>query len=62
MDNPEPEDQLISHYPGDLGKLPPGNSPVCAARQVNKEPAAFPRVPTFGAGGVGFYAGEPKGQ
>ena len=23
MDTAEPEDQLISHYPGDLGNLPP---------------------------------------
>jgi hypothetical protein len=48
--------------PNDLGKLPPGNAPACVVRQVNKNPATFPRVASFGPGAVGFYAGEPQGQ
>lgn len=48
--------------PADLGTLPSGSAPACIVRQENKDPAAFARVPSFGAGGVGYYAGEPKGQ
>ena len=35
---------------------------ACTVRQENKNPAAFPRVASFGAGAVGYYTGEPKGQ
>jgi hypothetical protein len=48
--------------PSDLGALPAASAPACIVRQVNKDPASMPRVPSFGAGGVGFYAGEPVGQ
>jgi hypothetical protein len=48
--------------PDSLGTLPPGNAPACVDRQVNKDPATFPRVASFGAGAVGYYAGDPKGQ
>lgn len=48
--------------PDDLGKLPAASAPACGVRQENKDPATFPRVPSFGAGGVGYYAAEPKGQ
>jgi hypothetical protein len=48
--------------PNDLGTLPAASAPGCPVRQVNKDPATFPRVASFGAGAVGFYAGEPKGQ
>ena len=46
--------------PNDIGKLPAGNSPACAQRQVHKDPAAVARPASFGAGGVGHYAGEPQ--
>ena len=48
--------------PDNLGKLAAGSAPACVVRQVNKDPAAVARPPVFGAGGVGFYAGEPAGQ
>ncbi|MEJ6000153.1 thrombospondin type 3 repeat-containing protein [Paucibacter soli] len=48
--------------PNDLGTLPAGSLPVCVVRQENKDPALVARPASFGAGGVGFYAGEPKGQ
>jgi len=48
--------------PNDLGTLPSGSLPVCVVRQENKDPALVTRPASFGAGGVGFYAGEPKGQ
>ncbi|WP_088280813.1 hypothetical protein [Ideonella sp. A 288] len=48
--------------PNDFGTLPAANAPACDVRQVNKEPATFARPAVFGAGAVGFYAGEPKGQ
>jgi len=48
--------------PNDLGTLPAANAPACVQRQVNKDPTALPRVPLFGAGGVGYYAAEAKGQ
>lgn len=34
----------------------------CNARQVNKVPATLARVPSFGAGGVGYYGAEAKSQ
>lgn len=46
--------------PNDLGKLAADAS--CNVRQVNKDPGSLARVASFGAGGVGFYAGEPVGQ
>lgn len=46
----------------DLGKLPAASAPSCAVRQENKDPALVTRPAVFGAGAVGFYAGEPKGQ
>jgi hypothetical protein len=48
--------------PADLGTLPAANAPACTVRQENKEPATLARVASFGAGGVGYYAGEAKGQ
>ena len=45
-----------------LGTLPSGGAPACTLRQDNKDPATFARVASFGAGGVGHYAAEPKGQ
>jgi len=48
--------------PNDLGTLPSGSLPVCVVRQENKDPALVTRPASFGAGGAGFYAGEPKGQ
>ncbi len=48
--------------PNDLGTLPAANAPVCVVRQENKDPASLARVPSYGAGGVGYYGGEPKGQ
>lgn len=48
--------------PNDLGKLPAASAPACVVRQENKDPAAVARPAVFGAGGVGFYAGEPAGQ
>lgn len=48
--------------PDSLGGLPAANAPACVVRQENKDPATLPRVASFGAGAVGFYAGEPKGQ
>ncbi len=48
--------------PNDFGTLPAASGPACAVRQVNKEPAAYARPAVFGAGAVGYYAGEPKGQ
>lgn len=46
--------------PNDIGKLPPGDAPACAQRQVHKDPAAVARPASFGAGGVGYYTGEPQ--
>lgn len=48
--------------PNSLGTLPPANAPACVVRQVHKDPATFPRVASFGANGVGYYAGEPQDQ
>ena len=48
--------------PNDLGTLPAANAPACTVRQENKDPATFAQVASFGAGAVGYYAGEPKGQ
>jgi hypothetical protein len=45
-----------------LGTLPAAGAPACNLRQDNKDPAAFARVPSFGANGVGYYAAEPTGQ
>jgi len=48
--------------PDDLGTLPPGSAPACVVRQEHKNPASYARVPSFGAGAVGYYAVEPKSQ
>lgn len=48
--------------PADLGTLPAASAPACTVRQENKDPATLARVASFGAGGVGYYAGESKGQ
>jgi hypothetical protein len=48
--------------PNDLGTLPAASAPACVVRQVNKDPATFARVPSFGAGAVGYYAAETKSQ
>jgi hypothetical protein len=57
----------IAPDPGNLsansfGTLPAAGAPACNLRQDNKDPATFARVPSFGAGGVGYYDDEPKGQ
>jgi hypothetical protein len=44
------------------GTLPAASAPGCVVRQENKNPASVSRPVSFGAGGVGAYAGEPKGQ
>ena len=46
----------------EFGTLPAASAPACVVRQENKEPATFARPAVFGAGAVGYYAGEPKGQ
>lgn len=46
--------------PDDLGTQAPIAS--CPGRQLHQDPAALPRVASFGAGGVGFYTGEPMDQ
>jgi len=48
--------------PADLGTLPAASAPACVVRQVNKDPDSLARVPTFGAGAAGYYAGYPAGQ
>ena len=48
--------------PDDLGQLPPASAPACNVRQETKNPNTFARVPSFGAGAVGYYAGFPAGQ
>jgi len=48
--------------PNDLGTLPTASLPTCTVRQENKDPATVARPASFGAGGVGAYAGETKGQ
>jgi len=48
--------------PNEFGTLPAASAPACVVRQENKEPATFARPAVFGAGAVGYYAGEPKGQ
>jgi hypothetical protein len=48
--------------PDSLGTLPAGDAPACVVRQEHKDLATFPRVPSFGAGAAGYYAGEPKSQ
>jgi hypothetical protein len=44
------------------GTLPGASAPKCVDRQVHLDPAAVPRVPSFGAGGAGFYNAEVKSQ
>lgn len=46
----------------DLGTLPAASAPACAVRQVHKDPSAVVRPASFGAGGAGYYAGEPQSQ
>jgi hypothetical protein len=48
--------------PDSYGTLAAASAPACLYRQENKTPAAVSRPAVFGAGGVGYYAGEPKGQ
>jgi hypothetical protein len=48
--------------PNDLGTLPAASAPACAFRQVNQDPTALARPALFGAGGVGYYNAESKGQ
>ncbi|EHR70352.1 hypothetical protein BurJ1DRAFT_1484 [Burkholderiales bacterium JOSHI_001] len=48
--------------PNDFGKLAALSAPACPVRQENKDPATLSRVASFGAGGPGYYAAEPKGQ
>ena len=48
--------------PNDYGTLPAANAPACNVRQEHKDPATFARVPSFGAGAVGFYNAESKSQ
>ena len=46
--------------PNDLGTMAP--IATCPGRQLHQDPDALPRVTSFGAGGVGFYTGEPQDQ
>jgi hypothetical protein len=50
--------------PDDMGTLPVGTAAAgdCAVRETNKDPAPLTRVASFGAGGAGYYAAEPKNQ
>lgn len=48
--------------PNSLGTLPAASAPACTVRQENKDPAVVARPALFGAGGVGYYAGEQKNQ
>src|SRR4029079_611542 len=48
--------------PNDLGTLPAASAPACNQRQEHRLPAAVARPASFGAGGVGYYAGEPQSQ
>ena len=48
--------------PNDLGTVPAATAPACTVRQENKDPTLVARPASFGAGGVGYYNGEPKGQ
>jgi hypothetical protein len=45
---------------GSFGRLPAADAPACGVRQVNRDPAALPRVALFGADGAGYYAAEAK--
>lgn len=50
---------------GTLGPLEDANTAdalpgTCAVRQVHRDPATLARPAVFGAGGAGFYSGEPK--
>jgi hypothetical protein len=44
--------------PTDIGTLPPADPPACDYRQLRRDPTSDARVPLFGAGGAGYYAGE----
>jgi Thrombospondin type 3 repeat len=46
--------------PDTIGTLGPASAPACNVREVHRDPAALPRVASFGAGGNGFYNGEPE--
>jgi hypothetical protein len=46
--------------PDAIGTLAP--DATCLDRQEHRDPAALPRVPSFGAGGAGYYTAEPKNQ
>lgn len=46
--------------PDSYGTVAPNAS--CNVLQQNKLPATLARVPSFGAGGVGYYSAETKGQ
>ena len=48
--------------PNDYGTLPAASAPTCSVRQEHKVTAAVARPASFGAGGVGHYAGEPQSQ
>jgi len=48
--------------PDSYGTLPPGSAPACNVRQEHKDSATVSRPTSFGAGGAGFYVGEPKTQ
>lgn len=48
--------------PDDMGTLPAASAPACANRQVNKTTASLARVPSFGAGAVGYYSAETANQ
>ncbi|MCM2312275.1 MAG: hypothetical protein NDI84_12820, partial [Steroidobacteraceae bacterium] len=55
----------IAAAPGNLtgnsmGILPAADAPACNQRQLHRDPAADSRIPLFGAGGAGYYLGQPK--
>jgi hypothetical protein len=44
------------------GTLDPTAAPKCQDRQLHLDPAVVTRVPTYGAGGAGYYNAESKSQ
>lgn len=47
--------------PDEIGTLPSGDPPAFAPRQVHRDPTVDSQVPSFGAGGPGYYSDHPPG-
>ncbi|MCM2312767.1 MAG: hypothetical protein NDI84_15345, partial [Steroidobacteraceae bacterium] len=43
-----------------MGTLPAADAPACNQRQLHRDPATDARIALFGAGGAGYYLGQPK--